>query len=162
MALGRANVWMSSEIINTWLWVCVFACMFVWLFVSLVCVCQGGRGGGTREQFPAPGEIYCISSKVADAGESMGVYIRESIPRGSIARFTISKTCTTVTSSLSLELDISFTLSLNLICLWWLNTERHTWVFQTICKVNIIQNTVQFKGLSNKKNNVPAEMCIIN
>ena len=69
------------------------------------CVCAGG--GGTREQFPAPGEIYCISSKMADAGESMGVYIRESIPRGAVARFTISKTCTTVTSSLSLSLCLS-------------------------------------------------------
>lgn len=57
-----------------------------------VCVSMQGVGGvcsgGTREQFPAPGEIYCISSKMADAGESMDVYIRESIPRGSMAVFT--------------------------------------------------------------------------
>lgn len=55
----------------------------------------------TREQFTAPGKIYCISPKMADAGESMGVYIRESIPRGSTAMFTISEACTTVTSSLT-------------------------------------------------------------
>ena len=71
--------------------VCV--CVCVWVCVC-VCVCVGvcvqgrEREGGefTREQFPAPGEIYCISSKMADAGESMGVYIRESIPRGSIPK----------------------------------------------------------------------------
>lgn len=77
-------------------------CLFVSPVCVCVCVCAGGRES-TREQFPAPGEIYCISSKMADAGESMGVYIRESIPRGSIEWFTISKTCTTVTSSLSLS-----------------------------------------------------------
>lgn len=105
---------MSSEIINTRIWICTcvhkLVCLFVCFPDTCVRVCVGARRGrwwcavqrGTREQSPASGEIYCNSSKMADTGESMGVYIRESIPRGSTARFTISKTNTTVASPLSL------------------------------------------------------------
>lgn len=93
---------------------CVFVCLFPRNVRACVCVYVGARRGrwwcavqrGTGEQSPASGEIYCNSSKMADTGESMGVYIRESIPRGSTARFTISKTHTTVASppvSLSYE-----------------------------------------------------------
>lgn len=103
---------MSSEIINTRIWICTCVHKLVCLFVSPIRarVCVDARRGrwwcavqrGTREQSPASGEIYCNSSKMADTGESMGVYITESIPRGSTARFTISKTHTTVASPLSL------------------------------------------------------------
>lgn len=138
---------------------CSQACVFVCLFVSPIRarVCVDARRGrwwcavqrGTREQSPASGEIYCNSSKMADTGESMGVYITESIPRGSTARFTISKTHTTVASPLSLpppyhsatspptEMRLHAFSEVN--CLRSLHTVRGTYAFPTICKVNIIE-----------------------
>lgn len=147
---------MSSEIINTRIWICTCVHKLVCLFVCFVCacVCVGARRGrwccavqrGTREQSPASGEIYCNSSKMADTGESMGVYIRESIPRGSTARFTISKTHTTVASPLSLPPPVSLSNESTdrdafseVNCLRSLHTVRRTYAFPTICKVNIIQ-----------------------
>lgn len=72
-------------------WICVHACVCVCVCVSTI--------------YSPCGEVYCISPKMADAGESMDVYIRESMPRGSTVRFTISKTCTTVTASFLLLLQ---------------------------------------------------------
>lgn len=131
---------------------CVFVCLFPRYVRAYVCARRGrwwcAVQRGTREQSPASGEIYCNSSKMADTGESMGVYIRESIPRGSTARFTISKTHTTVASPLSpppyhsatsppTEMRLHAFSEVN--CLRSLHTVRCTYAFPTICKVNIIQ-----------------------